>query len=163
MLFRQALLSIALLSPLTPFANAATIEGRVVAIADGDTLTLLDNTQAQHKIRIAGIDAPEKRQDFGQRSKANLSGLAFNQAAVAACRKIDRYKRNLCVVSVAGRDVGLEQIRAGMAWHYKQYAKEQPTSERITYERAENEAKAKRLGLWVDAEPLPPWEWRHKR
>ena len=146
------------LHPLPCYSNV--LNGRIVAIADGDTLTILDGTHTQHKIRIVGIDAPEKRQGFGQRSKASLAALAFNHTAKADCRKIDRYKRNLCVVSVGGRDVGLEQIRAGMAWHYKHYAKEQPASERVAYERAENEAKAKRLGLWVDADPVPPWDWR---
>ena len=149
------------LHPLPCYSNV--LNGRIVAIADGDTITLLDSSNKQHKIRIVGIDAPEKKQDFGQRSKANLSNVAFNQAVVADCRKIDRYKRNLCVVSANGRDVGLEQIRSGMAWHYKQYAKEQPASERITYERAENEAKVKRLGLWAETDPLPPWDWRHSK
>ena len=157
-LIRYALLTLAFLCPLV--SGARVIEGRVVAVADGDTLTLLDEARALSQIRIVGIDAPEKRQGFGQRSKASLAALAFNHAAKADCRKIDRYKRNLCVVSVGGRDVGLEQIRAGMAWHYKHYAKEQPASERVAYERAENEAKAKRLGLWVDADPVPPWDWR---
>ena len=148
------------LHPLPCYSNS--LNGKIVAIADGDTLTILDGTYTQHKIRITGIDAPEKKQDFGQRSKASLSALAFSQTATADCRKIDRYKRNLCVVSVGGRDVGLEQVRAGMAWHYKQYAKEQPAIERVAYERAENDAKAKHLGLWVDRNPVPPWEWRHK-
>ena len=158
---RYALLIFALLQPV--LTSAEIVEGRIVGVSDGDTLTLLDSSNKQHKIRIVGIDAPEKKQDYGQRSKANLSNVAFNQAVVADCRKIDRYKRNLCVVSANGRDVGLEQIRSGMAWHYKQYAKEQPASERITYERAENEAKAKRLGLWAETDPLPPWDWRHSK
>lgn len=158
---RYFLLIIALVT--TVQVSAAPLEGRVVGVADGDTLTLLDSSNEQHKIRLVGIDAPEKKQDFGQRAKGSLSSLAFGRAATADCRKKDRYKRNLCIVFVGGRDVGLEQIRNGMAWHYKQYANEQPPQERMAYERAENEARAKSEGLWVDRDPVPPWEWRHKR
>lgn len=142
--------------------QADELLGRVVAIADGDTLTLLDSNNTQHKIRIAGIDAPEKAQDFGQRSKTSLSALAFNQQATADCRKRDRYQREICVVIVGGKDVGLEQIRTGMAWWYRQYAAEQTAQERIDYELAEFNAKIHRLGLWSSKNPTPPWEWRHR-
>lgn len=90
----------------------------LVAIADGDTLTLLDSSKTQHRIRIDGIDAPEKGQAFGQRSKQSLSDLAFNRNAVAECHKVDRYRRDVCKVIVDGIDVGLEQVRRGLAWHY---------------------------------------------
>lgn len=136
------------------------ITGRVVSIADGDTLTLLDSARQQHKIRVSGIDAPEKVQAFGQRSKSNLAALAFDREASAECRKTDRYGRSICVVRVNGKDVGLEQIRNGMAWWYRQYAKDQTAQEREEYERAEFEAKAHRLGLWADKNPIEPWNWR---
>jgi endonuclease YncB( thermonuclease family) len=155
---RYAVLVVALLQ--TALATAVVIEGRVLAIADGDTLTLLDGSNRQHRIRVVGIDSPEKKQSFGQRTKASLSALAYDKAAMADCRKIDRYRRNLCVVFVDGKDVGLEQLRSGMAWHYKQYARDQPLAERITYARAENEAQARKLGLWAEPDPLPPWAWR---
>lgn len=155
----RAFVALAVAVSLPSFA----LDGRVVGIADGDTLTILDGRDTQHKIRVVGIDAPEKKQDFGQKAKVSLSNLVFNQAVTADCRKKDRYKRNLCVVYVHGRDVGLQQVRAGLAWHYKQYAKEQPADERKAYERAEMEAKAARTGLWIDRNPVPPWEWRHKK
>lgn len=139
---------------------AETNAGRIVAIADGDTLTLLDTANRRHKIRLAGIDAPEKRQGFGERAKANLSALAFNQEAIADCPKRDRYRREICVVMIAGRDIGLEQISVGMAWWYRQYAREQTAPQRADYEAAEFMAKAGRLGLWADENPTPPWEWR---
>lgn len=151
----------ALASPAT-FAQDA-IRGRVVGIADGDTLTLLDDSDQQHKIRIGGIDAPEKRQPFGQRSKENLSRLAFSKPAEATCPKRDRYQREVCTVTVDGRDIGLEQIRAGLAWWYRKYAKEQPPLQRVDYEQAESSARQQRVGIWADGEPIPPWEFRHPK
>lgn len=153
-----------LLITLFPFAIAAeTISGRVIGVSDGDTLTLLDAANVSHKIRLSGIDAPEKNQDFGQRAKTHLSTMAYNQVSRADCRKTDRYRRRVCVVFVESHDLGLEQIRAGMAWWYRQYAKEQNAKERDDYEHAELEAKSKRSGLWNSKEPMPPWEWRHSR
>ena len=141
-------------------AFAESISGRVVAVADGDTLTLLDRSFVEHKIRISGIDAPEKKQAFGQRAKTTLSASAYGLPAEADCRKTDRYGRNICVVRVNGRDVGLEQIRAGMAWWYRQYARDQSWQEQRDYEDAEGQAKSAKRGLWTDKEPIPPWEWR---
>lgn len=85
-----------------------TITGRVLGIADGDTLTLLDSANHQHKIRLAGIDAPEKAQPFGDRSKASLSRLVFDKTVSAECTKLDRYQRKICVIFDGGRDVNLE-------------------------------------------------------
>lgn len=140
---------------------AETVTGRIVGISDGDTVTLLDREHVQHKIRVAGIDAPEKKQDFGEKSKSHLSALAYNRQAQADCRKIDRYRRQICVVYVDGRDVGLEQVKVGMAWWYQQYAREQSKQERIDYEHAEFLAKLHRTGLWNSKNPTPPWDWRH--
>ena len=141
-------------------AFAGVLTGRIVAVTDGDTLTLLDRSFVQHKIRLSGIDAPEKKQAFGQRAKATLSANAYGLPAEADCRKTDRYGRNICVVRVNGRDVGLEQIRAGMAWWYRQYARDQSWQEQRDYEDAEGQAKSAKRGLWTDKEPIPPWEWR---
>ena len=140
---------------------AEMLTGRIVGVSDGDTLKLLDTGNVPHKIRIAGIDAPEKKQPFGEKAKTSLSALAYNRTAEADCRKIDRYRRNVCVVFVGGKDVGLEQIKAGMAWWYQQYAKEQTQQERTDYEHAEFLAKRHRYGLWSGPNPTPPWEWRH--
>lgn len=115
------LLSLVLLLTFTQ-VSAETLFGRIVGISDGDTLTLLDAEHIPQKIRLAGIDAPEKRQDFGEKSKSHLSALAYKRQAKADCRKIDRYRRRVCVIYVNGRDVGREQIEAGMAWWYQQYA-----------------------------------------
>jgi endonuclease YncB( thermonuclease family) len=93
----------------------------VVGVSDGDTITVLDDAEAQRKIRFAGIDAPEKDRPSVKRSKQSLSELVFQKRVEARCHKKDRYGREVCAVFVSLRDVGLEQIRAGMAWHYKGY------------------------------------------
>lgn len=142
-------------------ACAETVSGFVTAITDGDTLKLLDANKTEHKIRINGIDAPEKAQPFGSKSTANLGSLAFNKNVVAECPKTDRYGRLICKVSVGEMDVGLQQVKDGMAWWYRKYAKDQLSGDRDAYEQAETWAKLRRLGLWNDTNPVPPWEWRH--
>jgi len=139
--------------------HAAMLTGQVVGITDGDTLTLLVDRQ-QYKVRISGIDAPEKRQAWGEKSKTNLSRLAFNQEAVAECPKVDRWGRQICKVSVNAVDIGLEQIKDGMAWWYRKYAKEQSSDDQSAYENMELMAKLRRLGLWSDTNPIPPWYFR---
>ena len=136
------------------------VEGRVVGVSDGDTITVLDDAKTQRKVRFAGIDAPERGQAFGERSKQSLSALVFQKRVEARCHKKDRYGREVCAVFVSLRDVGLEQIRLGMAWHYKEYQHEQTTHDRLVYRDEEESAKARRVGLWKDANPVPPWEWR---
>ena len=93
--------------------TAATIEGRVVA--DGDTITVLDDNKVQHKIRLAGIDAPEKKQPFGQRSKQSLSDLVFDKAVTVETNKRDKYRREVGKVLVGGVDANLEQVKRDMA------------------------------------------------
>ena len=159
--FRFLSILLVLLTGLCAPACAETITGRVVGVTDGDTLTLLDDSNQTHKIRLAGIDAPEKKQDFGQKAKASLSELVYGRAGTASCQKKDRYRRDVCVVKVNDKDVGLEQVRTGLAWWYRQYAKEQTRQERIDYEKAEQDAKYRALGLWSSYTPRPPWEWRH--
>jgi endonuclease YncB( thermonuclease family) len=143
-------------------AYAGDLEGRVVGIQDGDTLTILDAGKHQHRVRIAGIDAPEKAQAFGESSKEHLSRLAFGKQADVRCNKRDRYGRDVCSVYVGMRDVGLEQVRGGYAWWYRDYAREQTPADRQVYEAAEQEARGARRGLWRDAAPTAPWDWRRK-
>ena len=133
---------------------------RIVGVHDGDTITLLDADHRQHKIRLDGIDAPESGQPFGRASKQHLAELLVNREAVAECSKIDRYRREVCRVLVGGADAGLEQVRAGLAWFFKRYAKELPPDRRQQYADMEAQAKAEQRGLWADAEPVAPWDWR---
>jgi len=141
----------------------ADLTGEVVGVADGDTITVLDADKVQHKVRLTGIDAPEKKQPFGNRSKQSLSDMVFNKIVTVETDKRDRYGRELGKVLAGGKDVNLEQVRAGFAWHYTAYERTQPVADRQAYADAENEAKAAKRGLWVDADPTPPWEWRHRK
>ncbi len=122
----------------------ATFEGRIVRVTDGDTITLLDADNRQHKIRLDGIDAPESGQPFWRVSKQHLAELLANREAVAECSKIDKYRRDICLVLVGGADAGLEQIRAGMTWCFRHYAKELPLDRRQQY--ADMEAQARAVG-----------------
>ena len=134
----------------------------MVGVSDGDTITLLDDAKTQRKIRVAGIDAREKGQAFGERSKQNLSALVFQTRVEARCHEKERYGREVCAVYEGLRDVGVEQIRAGMACWYHEYAHEQATQDRFVYRDEEESAKASRAGLWKDAKVMPPWEWRRR-
>lgn len=109
-------------------ARAETLDGYVVAVSDGDTITVLDAKREQYKIRLAGIDAPEKAQAFGERSKQHLAELVFNKQVTVEWDKFDRYGRTVGKVLVNGTDANLEQIKAGMAWWYEKYRKEQSCS-----------------------------------
>lgn len=143
--------------------HAASIQGKVVGVGDGDTVTVLDEQNKQHKIRLQGIDAPEKAQAFGQKSKQSLNQLVHSKQVVVEFDKKDKYDRIVGKVLLNGTDVCLEQIKLGMAWHYKQYASEQPKDDREIYAQAELQARAKSVGLWKDKQPTPPWEFRRQQ
>lgn len=138
----------------------AQLLGKVVAISDGDTLTVLDDAKVQHKIRLSGIDAPELARPFGQRSKEHLSALVFGKSIEVETGKQDRYKRTLGKIVLDGRDVNLAMVVAGLAWHYKKYEREQSAADRLFYDDAEKEARLAGRGLWKDAWHVTPWEWR---
>jgi endonuclease YncB( thermonuclease family) len=140
-------------------AYAETLVGKVVSVADGDTLTVV-NAEGRYKIRLSGIDAPEGTQAFGDSSRQSLVTLTLGKVATIEWHKRDRYGRLVGQVLVNGEDVCLKQIQLGLAWHYKEYEREQSAGERVAYSRAENTAKAARLGLWADPEPIPPWNLR---
>lgn len=152
-----------LLLALACTANAENITGRVVGVADGDTITVLDSNKVQHKIRLAGIDAPEKKQAFGNRSKESLSAMAFDKTVTVETDKRDKYGRQIGKVLVNGQDVNLVQVERGMAWFYRKYQREQSSNDQRLYEAAEDAARADKRGLWRDAEPVPPWEFRHNK
>jgi endonuclease YncB( thermonuclease family) len=141
-------------------ARSHTVEGRVVGVSDGDTVTLLDDLRVQHRIRLAGIDAPEKAQAYGDASKRHLSDMVFGESVTVEYEKHDRYGRIVGKVLKHGRDASLEQLRAGLAWHYKQYQREQSGADRSAYAAAEQLAQRAHAGLWRDPAPVPPWSWR---
>ena len=134
--------------------------GRIVGISDGDTVTLLDANHWRYKIRLTGIDAPEKKMSFGQRSKEHLSDLIFGKDVQVETEKLDRFGRTLGKILLNRNDINLAMINAGLAWHYKKYQSDQSRSDRMLYAHAEDQARQQRTGLWRDPRPTPPWEWR---
>ncbi len=156
---RAVAVLVALLALATPL-SAAELDGKIVGVADGDTVTLLDASNTQHRIRLDGIDAPERTQPHGQRARQSLAAMAHGRVARADCPKVDRYGRAVCRVIVDGIDVGLEQIRRGYAWHYVKYAHEQRAADREKYARAESDARSASAGLWSFSDPVPPWDYR---
>lgn len=154
-----------LLSLLIPCAaaSAGTFTGTVVGIADGDTVTVLDGAKNQHKVRLSGIDAPEKSQPYGNVSRQHLARLVFDKKVTIVAYKTDRYGRTVGKVVVGGVDANLEQIRAGLAWHYKQYQREQDAADRESYAAEEEEARSERRGLWRESGAVPPWDYRRQR
>ena len=133
----------------------ADITGRVVGVADGDTITVLDARQGLTKIRLHQIDAPEKKQDYGQRSKQSLSNLVYGKQARVEVFDTDKYGRTVGKVWINGLDANLEQVKRGMAWVYEKYASDP------AYFAAERAAKSGRVGLWDQPTPTPPWVFRH--
>jgi endonuclease YncB( thermonuclease family) len=145
------------------FAFADVISGRVVAVTDGDTIKVLTSSHDLFTVRLMGIDAPEKRQDFGGHSKRHLSDLLFNQGVDVEWNKKDRYGRIVGKILLQNEDINLKQVQTGLAWWYRKYQNEQPASDRGRYQIAESEAQEARRGLWSQPSPVPPWEWRHQR
>lgn len=153
-------------------AAADTFEAKVVAVTDGDTIKVLDADFQTHVIRMLGIDAPEKKQPFGQQSRQHLADLVFGQNVIVEWHSKDRYKRILGKVWAESKschscgmtlDVNLAQVATGYAWWYEQYAMNQTAADRVLYEKAEQQARIKSLMLWRDVSKIPPWEWRKGR
>jgi endonuclease YncB( thermonuclease family) len=143
--------------PETPTAdhrNKKQLHLRVVGVHDGDTLTGLDDAKVQHKVRLDAIDAPELGQPFGQAARKALSETVFGKDVVVTVKTRDKFGRTVGHVLIDGRDVNLEMLEEGMAWHYTAYDKN------VRLSRAEGEARAAKHGLWQDHTPVPPWDWR---
>jgi endonuclease YncB( thermonuclease family) len=138
---------------LARIAHADVLEGRVVHVGDGDSLTLCVEREPI-RVRLVGIDAPEYKQAFGKRSRESLVELCADRVARVTWNLKDRYGRTLGRVSCAGADANAEQVRRGMAWVSDLDAADQ------NLQRAQHAARAARLGLWRDASPIPPWKWR---
>lgn len=151
--------------------SASEILGRVVAVSDGDSITVLASDNRQVKVRLAGIDAPERGQSFGQSSRRNLSDLVFGKEVRVSVVDKDRYGRivGIVYVPVPGPngeiviDVDLAQIESGHAWAYRSYLRTLPAETAKRYVAAEDNAKARRQGLWIEKDPDPPWEWRREK
>jgi endonuclease YncB( thermonuclease family) len=144
--------------------SADTITGKVVGVKDGDTIVVLDDTMTAkpYTIRLIGIDTPEKKQAFGQAAKKHLSDMVFNKSVAVEYWKKDRYGRILGKVYHDNKDINLVMIQSGLAWHYKQYAKDQPVTDRSIYADAQESAMKDKKGLWSEPNPIPPWDFRRK-
>jgi len=139
---------------------ALTFDAEVVKVIDGDTLAVADATGKRHTVRLAGIDAPEKRQPFWLASRKHLRDLADGRAVTVEYEKLDRYGRMLAKVRVGEADINLAQVKVGLAWHYTAYALDQRPPDRTLYQTAQHEARNARMGLWSDPEPRSPWDFR---
>ncbi|SDP81883.1 thermonuclease family protein [Desulforhopalus singaporensis] len=137
--------------------SAQTITGKVVGIADGDTITILDAEKNQHKIRFYGIDCPESKQAFGRAAKRHTSNITARKTAQVEVYDTDRYGRAVGVVTVDGVNVNQSLIENGLAWQYLRYCRASFCGK---WKDIEGRARAKQLGLWKDADPIPPWQWR---
>ena len=145
-------LSLLLLS-LSTFS--AEIIGKVVGVSDGDTITVLDDMdQGNFRIRLDKIDAPEKKQAFGNKAKQYLSSLIFGKKVSIRYKSIDRYGRILGVVFLDGKEINLVMVQSGYAWHYSYYDKTP------AYIEAEKQARAEKKGLWQDPNPINPYQFR---
>jgi endonuclease YncB( thermonuclease family) len=131
-------------------ATADTLSGQVVAVSDGDTIGVLDAQRVTHRIRLAGIDAPELGQPFSQRSKQHLAGLVHGREVQVQWNKLDRYGRVVGKVIADDLDVCREMVAAGLAWHYKAYQQEQSAEDQRSYSDAEDAARQMHLGLWSE-------------
>lgn len=136
------------------------IEGKVIKVHDGDTVTVLDKDNKKFSIRLQGIDAPELKQAYGSPSQENLSRMVLDKQVMIVWTKVDKYRRTVGTIMLDGRDINIEQVKAGLAWHFKKYADEQDPQDRVTYAKAEESARAAKLGLWQAPDPTPPGEYR---
>ena len=143
-------------------ANSLNCPCKVVKVTDGDTVHVLDQSKERHKIRLGGIDAPERKQAFGKQSKKNLSNLIAGKNIEVEYSKRDRYKRIIGKLLLNGTDINLQQVKDGYSWHYKYYQKDQSKEDRVLYAEAENRARAGKIGLW-SSHAIPPWEFRRKK
>lgn len=139
---------------LLPALQADELRGKVVSIADGDTITVLDADKVQHRIRLEGIDAPEKKQAFGTKSKERMTEKVAGEEVIVQWTKKDQYGRILGDVRLGKRHINLEMVQDGLAWHYKQYSKSKELAD------AEDAARKAKKGIWSEKEPMPPWEFR---
>jgi endonuclease YncB( thermonuclease family) len=144
-------------------ARADTLQGTVTGIADGDTLYVTDMDSREYKVRLQGIDAPEHDQAFGEASSQSLRQLTYRKTVQIEWYKHDAYGRVLgkVVLTESNLDSALHQVSSGLAWWNRKYAHEQTDTDAIRYREAEYVARKKRLGLWSQQNPVPPWRWRY--
>ena len=149
------LLALCLFSCTGEDNSAGTLEGEVVRISDGDTVTIQTDNGTRVKIRMFGIDAPESRQEFGNESKAKITSLISGRTVTVKTHSHDRYNRVLGEIFLDGQNINRTMVQEGCAWHYVQYA---PNDKDLA--RDQQEAMAAKKGLWANPNPTPPWQHR---
>jgi len=140
----------------TPMASTLDLEGKVVAVRDGDTIEVLAEGDMVFRVRLEGIDCPEYRQDFADEAKRFTSNLVLRKNVIVVEKEKDEYGRIVGRVMIDGEDASVELVRAGLAWHYRHY------SDDPLLAKLESEARAARTGLWSAPNPIPPWEYRRE-
>lgn len=136
-----------------------TITGQVIEVIDGDTIRVSRSSNV-HTIKLAGIDAPEQQQPFGPEAKKHLFNLIFRKKVVVHVYKNDKHERFVGKLVLNGRDINLQMLKDGFAWHYKKYHYEQSTEDRIRYSESEKTSRNLSKGLWAEKKPIAPWVWR---
>ena len=157
MILRRTFLIFLTLLGFSTLARSQVIHGEVVAISDGDTVTLLISSKHTIEVRLQGIDAPEKGQNFSEKAKGALSTLVFGRTVALDIEGRDRYGRTLGSLYVNGLNVNLELVKMGLAWHYRRYSNDRGLAE------AEAIARRAGMGLWSMPNPIPPWEYRRAK
>jgi endonuclease YncB( thermonuclease family) len=143
---------------ILPFTISAQIyTGKIISVKDGDSFELLTKENQIIEIRLAHVDTPEKKQPYGKAAKIYAANLVWGYIVTATQTDTDRYKRKICIVEANGRILNLELVRVGLAWHFKKY------SEDPRYARAEKVAKARKVGLWKQSNPIAPWDARKRK
>lgn len=138
--------------------SKSIIQGRIIKVSDGDTVTLLDNNNKQIKIRLYGIDCPEKGQDYYQVAKNYVSTAIYNKEVKVEIINTDRYKRSVGIIwPTENRNLNIELLNQGLAWHYKQFDKSKQ------YAEAENIARNQKLNIWKHKNSQAPWEFRKNK
>ncbi len=153
----------------TAYSFKATMQGKVMQVKDGDTVVIQPEEGGQFfTCRLYGIDSPEIAhgkfgkggQPYGEEASKELKGLILGQSVEVTTTGAKTYKREVCIIKRDGKDINLEMVKRGAAWAYKQYLKRPYASDYLT---AESDAREKRLGLWKENNPTPPWEFRKKQ
>ena len=152
---------------LNIYSVRADFTAKVQRVVDGDTVHVVNKAGKKFKVRLTGIDAPEKNQPYGLAATYKLTEILINKLVLLKSKPnngkpytIDRYKRVLAKIILDGRDINLSQVLRGYAWHFKRYQKQQSPSDRELYSEAEIDAKKNELGLWGEKNPIAPWKWR---
>lgn len=160
--FRSVLTFTAILALVANVVAQQNFAAKVVGIDDGDTIDVVASDNVQYRVRLAGIDAPEHGQAYGAASQKHLGELVFGKQISLDCGTEESYGRKVCKVLLPnGEDVSLDQVKAGLAWHYKQYAFAQSVQDRNAYSTTEDAARESHVGLWADAQPVQPQDFRH--